>query len=405
MDRSLSILCALLVIVAAVPASVPLADALGSDDPAPDAPNAQVQPLPGRNTTSVLLLGSETTAGYVTSSVDVAPTVSATHGVVGIQFREQVVRERLRDASSVDRRRQILRQETENVVAEVETLKRMERQALARYERGDSSAEELLRTLAVVDARARQAEELVGILQDEVSQIRFLSSTEDTLQFLTVDLATLQGPVREHVRDVFSGEEAPSRVHVTVAGEAVALATVRGNTYIREATEPGNVDDTASDQFATESEVIDRITALYPWAWGRGGSSVRTYTNFENGIYRINVDHSHGRLTGYLDGSSQNVFREVQYKSLSRVPSGEPTTAQANGTVLRVNQSFPGGPVEATVTDASTQQPTDATLYLDGERIGRTSDGRFWFVGPTSQYEVTAETDAGNVTVTGQAIS
>jgi hypothetical protein len=405
MDRSLSALCALLVVVAAVPASVPLADAFGNDESAPDVATAQVQPLSGQNTTSVLLIGGEATAGYVTPGVDIAPTVSATHGVVGLQFGEHLVRERLQDAETVDRQRQILRQETEKVATEVETLRRMERRALARYERGDSSAEELLRTLAVVDARARQAEVLVGYLRDEVSQIRFLSSTEDTLQSLTVDLATLRGPVREHVRAVFSGEESATRVQVTVAGEAVALATVRGNTYIREATEPANVGDTNSDQFATEGDVIDRIATLYPWAWGSGRSSVRTYTNFENGVYRISVDHSHGQLTGYLDGSSQNVFREVQYKSLSRVPSGESTTAQANGTVLRVNQSFPGGPVEATVTTASDRQSVDATLYLDGERLGRTADGRLWFVGPTDQYEVTAVTDAGNVTVTGQAIS
>jgi hypothetical protein len=405
MDRSLSTLCALLVVVAAVSASVPLADAFGADEPEPGAAAAQVQPLPGRNTTSVLLLSGETTAGYAQATVDVAPTVSATHGAVGIQFREHVVRERLDDATTVDRRRQILRQETERLAAEVETLQRMERRAFAQYERGDSSAEELLRTVAVVDARARQAEQLASYLQDEVSQVRFLTSTEDTLQALQVDLATLRGPVREHARNVFSGEVPPSRIHVTVSGEAVALATVRRNTYIREATDPGNTDGTSSDQFASESEVIDRIGSLYPWAWGNEESGVRTYTNFENGVYRVSVDHSQGQLTGYLDGSSGNVFREVQQLSLSRIPSGEGTAAQANGTVLRVNQSFPGGPVEASVTSATTGEPVDGTIYLDGEPVGRTDDGRLWFVGPTTQYRVTAETAAGNVTATGQAIS
>lgn len=404
MDRSLRTLCALLVVVAAVSAAVPLAGALGSGAPVSDTATAQVQPLSGQNTTSVLLLGGETTAGYGQSAVDIAPTVSATHGVVGVQLHEHVVRERLRSATTVDRRRQVLRQETEQLAAEVEALKRMERRALERYANGDSSAEELLRTLSVVDARARQAEQLADYLRDEVSQVRFLSSTEDTLQSVQVDLATLRGPVREHVRSVFAGEEPASRIHVTVSGEAVALSTIRGNTYIREATDPGNVDANGSEQFASEGEVIDRIGTLYPWAWGSGGSAVRTYTNFENGVYRINVDHSHGQLTGYLDGSSGNVFSEVQYKSLSRMPSGAPTTAEGNGTVLRVNQSFPGGPVEVTLTNTTTQETVDGVVYLDDERVGRTNDGRLWLVGPAGQYEVTAQTDAGNVTVTGQAL-
>jgi hypothetical protein len=404
MDRSLRTLCALLVVVAVVSASVPLADALNAGDPVSDAATAQVQPLPGQNTTSVLLLGGETTAGYGQSAVDIAPTVSATHGVVGVQLREHVVRERLRSATTADRRRQILRQETEQLAADVGALQRMEQRALARYERGDSSAEELLRTLAVIDARARQAEQLTEYLREEVSQVQFLSSTEETLQSVQVDLATLRGPVREHVRTVFSGEEPATRIHLTVSGEAVALSTIRGNTYIREATDPGNVDANGSDRFASEGEVIDRIGTLYPWAWG-SGDSVRTYTNFENGVYRINVDHSHGQLTGYLDGSSGNVFSEVQYKSLSRMPSGAPTTAEENGTVLQVNQSFAGGPVEVTVTNTTSGETVDGVVYLDGERVGRTNDGRLWLVGPADGYQVTAQTDAGNVTVSGQVLS
>ena len=404
MDWSLRTLCALLVVVAVASASVPLTGALDAGAPVSDTRTAQVQPLPGQNTTSVLLLGGETTAGYGRSTVDVAPTVSATHGVVGTQLREAVVRERLGSAETVDRQRQVLRQETERLAAEVETLQRMEQRALTRYERGDSSAEELLRTLAVVDARARQAEQLTEYLRDEASQVRFLSSTENTLQSVQVDLATLRGPVRQHVRRVFSGEETPTRIHVTVAGEAVALSTIRGNTYIREATDPRNTDANESDQLASEGEVIDRIRTLYPWAWGSGGSAVRTYTNFENGVYRINVEHSHGQLTGYLDGSSGNVFREVQNKALSRMPSGAPTTAQENGTVLRVNQSFAGGPVEVTVLNTTRNETVDGVVYLDGERVGQTNDGRLWLVGPAGTYDVTAQTDAGNVTVSGRAL-
>lgn len=404
MRRSLSTLCALLVVVAALPVSTPLVGAVDAGGAEPLTQPSQIQPIPGQNTTSVLLLTDEATSGYARSSMDLAPTVSATHGAVGIQIRERIIRERLRDASTVDRRRQVLRQETELLAEEVEALERTERQALARYERGDSSVEDLLRTLAAVDAEARQAEQLVSLLQDEVSQVQFLSTTEDRLQSLQVELATLRGPVREHARDVFRGEAQPTRIHVSVAGEAVALATIRGNTYIREVNDPANIDATASDGFSSEGEVINRIGELYPWAWTSDTSSVRTYTNFENGFYRINVDHTHGQLTSYLDGSTKNVFSEVQYKSLSRMPTGPVTTAEANGTTLRVNQSFGGGPVQVVARETATAQPVDGAVYVDGDRVGRTSNGRLWLVGPTSQYEVTLQTESGNVTVTGQPV-
>jgi hypothetical protein len=337
--------------------------------------------------------------------MDLAPAMTAAHGAVGIQIRERIVRERLRDTSTVDRRRQVLRQETERLAREVESLEQAEQRALARYERGEVSVEELLRTLAAVDAEARQAEQLVAFLQDEVSQVQFLSSTEDRLQSLQVKLAMLRGPVREHARAVFRGEADSTRIHVSVSGEAVALAAIRGNTYVREVNVPANIDTAASDRFSSESEVISRIGTLYPWAWTSDTSSVRTYTNFENGFYRINVDHTHGRLTSYLDGSTQDVFSEVQYKSLSRMPAGQPTTTEANGTTLRVNQSFAGGPVQVTAQETESERPVAGTVYLDGERVGRTSGGQLWLVGPTSQYEVTLETDAGNVTVTAQPVS
>jgi hypothetical protein len=403
MRRSLHILCALLVVVATLPVSTPLAGVVAADESAP-LPQSQVQPIPGQNTTSVLLLSGETTSGYARPTMDLAPTVSATHGAVGIQLRERIVRERLQDVSTVDRRRQVLRQETEELAGVVDDLEQAERRALTRYERGDISVEELLRTLAVIDAEAAQAEQLVALLQDEVAQVQFLSSTEERLQSLQVELATLRGPVRAHAREVFRGEASTTRIHVAVAGDAVALAAIRDNTYIREANDPASIDSSRSDGVSSESEVIDRIGTLYPWAWRSETSSVRTYTNFENGFYRVNVDHTHGRLTSYLDGSTQDVFSEIQHKSLSRMPTGQPTTTTANGTTLWVNQSFGGGPVQVVARSADTGQSVDGTVYLDGERVGRTDEGRLWFVGPTNQYEVTLRTDAGNVTVTGQPI-
>ena len=404
MNRSLRVLCALLVVAVALAAATPPAGGAQFDEPRSTPQAAQVQPLSGQNTTSVLLLTGETTSGYASSTVDIAPVVDAAHGVGELELGERVVEHRLRATSTIDERRQVLRQETERVAERVAALQQRERRALSRYERGEISAEELLRVLATVDTEARRANELVSLLQGEVAQVPFLSATSDELQSLQIELATLYGPVREHTGQVLRGNAPTTRVHVSVSGEAVALATIRGDTYVREATVPANLDTETTDQFQSENEVINRIGTLYPWAWTSETSSVRTYTNFENGFYRINVDHAHGRLTSYVDGGTKNVFREIQYKSVERMPTGQQTAARANGTVLRVNQSFVGGPIEVRTLDAATAEPTEGVVYLDGTRVGRTINGREWLVGPAGQYEVTVVTDAGNVTVTGQAL-
>jgi transcriptional regulator with XRE-family HTH domain len=404
MDRSLRVLCALLVVALALAAATPPAGGARVDDPRSVRGNAQVQPLSGQNTTSVLLLTGETTNGYASSTVDVAPVVDAAHGVGEIELRERIIERRLQEASTVDEQRQVLRQETEQVSEQVAELQGRERRALSRYERGEISAEELLRVLATVDTEARRANELVSLLQDEAAQVPFLSSTSDELQSLQIELATLYGPVREHAGEVLRGNALTTRVQVSVSGEAVAIATIRGDTYVREVTVPENLDTETTDQFESENEVISRIGTLYPWAWTSETSSVRTYTNFENGFYRIDVDHAHGRLTSYVDGGTKNVFREIQYKSVERMPPGQQTVARANGTVLRMNQSFVGGPVEVRTLNATTAEPVEGVVYLDGTRVGRTTNGREWLVGPSGEYEVTVVTDAGNVTVTGQAL-
>jgi hypothetical protein len=397
-------LCALLVVAVTLAAMTPPAGGARADDPRQVRPNAQVQPLSGQNTTSVLLLTGETTSGYASPTVEITPVVDAAHGVGEIELRERIVERRLREASTVDERRQVLRQETEQVTERVAELQQREQRALSRYERGEISAEELLQVLATVDTEARRANDLVSRLQDEAAQVPFLSATSDALQSRQIELATLYGPVREHAGQVLRGNAPATRVHVSVSGEAVALATIRGDTYVREATVPGNLDTETTDQFESENQVINRIGALYPWAWTSETSSVRTYTNFENGFYRINVDHTHGRLTSYVDGGTKNVFREIQYKSVERMPTGQQTAVRTNGTVLRVNQSFAGGPIEVRTLDAATTEPREGVVYLDGTRVGQTVNGREWLVGPAGQYEVTVATDRGNVTVTARAL-
>jgi hypothetical protein len=67
---------------------------------------------------------------------------------------------------------------------------------------------------------------------------------------------------------------------------------------------------------------------------------------------------------------------------------------------LRVNHTYGTGPMEVVVTAAVTERPLNATVFVDGYRVGTTGiDGRLWTTGPHPSGVVTVRTAEGNVSV------
>jgi hypothetical protein len=199
----------------------------------------------------------------------------------------------------------------------------------------------------------------------------------------------------------------------------VVLATVSGSEfnrqYVREAYLPEVRDPGGTDQFRTDrgydlEAARTRASELYPWTFENAGptsTGLRTGEPYlyRAGVYSVTVDHPHGAagqgdLVTYIDGASGEVFREVQLKDLSEVPTAEPRVNRSAGLYVAVNRTHPGGPVAVFVRSNATGSPVDASVAIDGEPIGRTgSDGQLWTVAPRTAFTVRVTTETGNVTV------
>jgi hypothetical protein len=130
---------------------------------------------------------------------------------------------------------------------------------------------------------------------------------------------------------------------------------------------------------------------------------------YRAGIYGIEYNHPHGTtrnddLTMYYDAGTQRVFREIQFKNVETIPIDGPTTQTEEGLQLQVFTTRGGGPLLVNVTDASTGNPVDATIRVNGQGVGSTMfDGRLWTVAPRDTFEVEAAVGSRNVTVVTSA--
>jgi hypothetical protein len=200
----------------------------------------------------------------------------------------------------------------------------------------------------------------------------------------------------------------------------VVLSTLAGDEfsreYVREAYLPDSRAESASDRYFENGQydletAENRVRDLYPWVFeNHGGISTGLRTGqpylYRAAVYSVAVDHDQGTarqgdLVVFLDGGTGEVFREVQYKDLSDIPTAPATGVARNvsdGLVLEVNRTREGAPVAITVREAVAGAPVSARVSIDGVPLGGTGfDGRLWAITPRSAFTVTAE--VGNRTV------
>jgi len=93
------------------------------------------------------------------------------------------------------------------------------------------------------------------------------------------------------------------------------------------------------------------------------------------------------------------VFKEYQRFALDQYRSDSVASNTISGINVTVNRTYPGGPLQVTVTDAESGEPVDLAVTLSqgqAERtaIGRTGDdGTIWAVSPRGSYTVLAVGD------------
>jgi hypothetical protein len=280
-------------------------------------------------------------------------------------------------------------------------LEQRHRVAIRRYASGAITATEFLRQRALVDAESRQ-------LADRLERVRTAAGTAPDYSLSPGQrfrlennrgvLRTYRGPISQRISAETAGTTEPNAVYVEVSSEGYMLATVADGQYTRETYLGQDRDPTAMDQFAQTDDPLGAVNTraenLYPWLYSEQYPSVQAYGR--SAIYQIQADHPNGQLTAYLDGGTTNVFYETQHLELTTVDRSAVAT-NVNGSVrVRVQRSFDSGPLLVTVTDNSTGATSDATIRINGKRIGTTgADGALWTVEPRGGM-VTATTQDGD---------
>ena len=390
MSRVRPVLAALLLVVASAAVTLAAGGAVTAPVEPADDPVVGVS----ENTTRVLLLTDAQAAGFQSPNASVTDSLDAGYDDFEASFLLERVEQRLDSAGNQAAKRAILDNATSWAAERVASLREREQNARAAFAAGDISARAYVTQIGVIHAEAESLRDYLGRPTSEGTLYAYAivdDSIRTRISHLRAQLATVQGPVRERVAAVVTGDRASLRLHVTV-GNGVMLSTIDGQ-YVRETYRPGNLDSEVTN---TLPDARAMIKDLYPWIWNTSGgpSSTRVFRGY---AFESSVDHAHGRLVVFGDSTTERIFVERQWKTLSQLPAEVQATASANNTTMLVSQTYTGGPLQVRVEN-TTGAPVDATVTLADNEVGPTgADGELWTLSPAGEYAVTASYD--NVTL------
>lgn len=356
------------------------------------------------NTTSYLHPAGEQTRSSVTAmtvdaSVAITASVQRLHGdVERLAFDERYVA-----AVSQSDRAQLFGDRVDMLEARIDAITAARQAAIAAHSAGELDSSAFVHTLARVEVAAARAARLRNLLQNRsILAGSPQQSFRADLQTMQVELASLRGPASNRLLAGLRGTAQPNALYVyTADGNGLVIAAVSSDQYYRDALDATQRQVGGVNEFTNGTELgigvaYQRAADLYPWIFRENVAPGPATPYANTSVYSITVDHSQGRLSTYLDGSTEGVFRELQQKRLTVVPLDERSTATANGLRVFVNGTHPTGPLHVRLVQAGTGNAVDGDIRIDGRLVGRTgADGRLWTIQPDGTYTLNA-TAAGN---------
>ncbi|WP_253736490.1 DUF7096 domain-containing protein [Halohasta salina] len=311
-----------------------------------------------------------------------------------------------RELEALDGREREIRLEEElaAVEADVDRLETRERAATREFGTGETTARQYVTELATIHLTADRLRDRAEMLESQATALDSNPISTDRFRAIEYDLRMLEGPVRAHAADILRGATPPDRVLVETGGGAITLAAVDDDQYLREVQRRGLRGETAGEVSADRA--IEIIQTEYPILWDRGTS---WSSDGPGSVVMVGVEFSGGELRSFIDGPTEQRFIEHQRLPLSMVTTGETTTKQQDGLNVTADQTYAGGPLRLTVTDADTGEPVNATVTVgqnggESQQVGTTDEaGTLWLLSPRGPFTITVlggDTDAAFVDVT-----
>lgn len=302
--------------------------------------------------------------------------------------------------TSADRRQRIL-DALDRVEDDETRLYERQQTAIQAHASADISNQELLDELVRVAAAAREYDQRLDALDtlaDETSGF----SAPPRLSELRVRLQVYEGPVRAHALAAASATVATADIHVQSSDNALVLATLIDDQYVREVIRLDRWDRSGGS--ISNGEAIDVVSDAYPET-----VSLRQPDAFGAGsIQRITVPHEFGLLRAFVSGGTTRVFVEHQRIDLDAFAATEPVTEVSDGFDVTVDRSYAGGPVTVTVRDEESGDPVSGVTVTkrvgdaDSRAIGDTNDeGVVRTLSPADTYRITVVDEPRVVVVEG----
>lgn len=396
--RPFPVLFAVLVLTASVAGTAGLPGlALASTES--DDVSSTVDVAQNRTQTNVLTLApsdiERTNFTHPTSNVSAALSLRDTR--LSRQLNAERTDAKLAELETDAEKQAYIRRALTEVEIRMSELKQEEKTAFRRHSTGELSTTELATSLARIDTAARELSQNATQLADAGERIEGFS-VQTRVDIITLELRTLQGPVRNAVARAIRAEQEPMRVYASTTPEGVVLTTMTDGTYVREVYDSSHRLSEADSQI-TLDEVKPLMEQSYPTLMQRVDFT-RSDTVRGSDIFVTEVPYRRGGLTAYIDKTEPgSVFKEEQTLVLNRTPPTEPVNTTRVGLRLTVYPSYPGGPMLIRVTDAETGDPVRADVSLISApqsnnrpvEVGVTNEtGAVWALSPDDTFTVQA---------------
>ncbi|MDS0296491.1 DUF7096 domain-containing protein [Halogeometricum luteum] len=403
---------------AAAPGAAPVSDGTGSapvldSDSAAGAPAANA-PAPAQVGVPATQLASNETASNATlhvlgippdrvnrsslegRSVDLGPALAFEDNETKLTVETLAAVERIRSTDTEDRRQQVILQELTTIEQRIISLRSRQQAAISAYGAGEITPRRFLVRLAVIDLEARALDERRQRIDAFAESIPDFS-VESRSATLERELDTFTGPVRQHAVSVLQGDAEHARFFLQTGPDSVVAATVRNETYVREAYR-GDLRARGTGVI-TLDEALDNTTQAYPYISALGlresGTSVTGTRQGDNSVL-VRIQHERGQLYAFVDSGSKEVFKEFQYRPLDTLRTTSTDGAVKDGLELTAHQTYAGGPVRIQLNRTDADRPVNARITVGPQNgqsavVGETGDdGTLWTMAPGQTYQVTA---------------
>ncbi|MFB6108019.1 MAG: hypothetical protein ABEJ82_04145 [Haloplanus sp.] len=332
-----------------------------------------------------------------THYVDLGPGVTLSSSATTDRLQTLGMVERIEAANTSDQRRARLRTALDELESQVKGLDERQERAIADYAAKRISPRDFLVRMVEISHTAQELDDRRARLEALADESPGFELDRGRLASIRHRIDTFTGPVRAHARRVLRGDADPDRFYVVTGPKSVAISTISGSTYLREAYR-GDLHDGDGERIQLE-KALEIVSSSYPVLWESGREQTQVFGGGDS--YPVRVAHARGDLTAFVDSTAGTVFAEHQRRPLDSMVTDARFQSTGDDLRLVVNHTYPGGPMQVRVTDAA-GDPVDAVVSVEGtgDDAGRTgTDGTLWTLSPGGRFSVTATRNGESVSV------